>query len=255
MGDAALENQKSRVAAIAVKFSLLRFSFCISLVVHAVAASVAVFGLGALLRAPSPEGGSEIVFSLVAASDEPISEGENPGTMPPIALAPVFQKPIEPKIEPIIPALVPELEPAKIAPVPTVVAVAPSARLDPAPSEMKYRGDNSSPEPGEDRTSSEPTIGASAQPAYRKNPEPIYPPSAKRRGQEGTVLLTVKVTAAGRVAEVKVKSSSGVEALDEAAARAVRRWEFEPARVHSTNVESQVDVPVRFKLVQDSIGG
>ena len=34
------------------------------------------------------------------------------------------------------------------------------------------------------------------------------------------------------------------------AIRAVRDWEFEPARVNSVSVESEVEVPVRFKLTK-----
>ncbi len=86
-------------------------------------------------------------------------------------------------------------------------------------------------------------------PSYRFNPEPDYPPMARRRGLEGRVLLNVMVTSQGRVAEARIAQSSGHALLDEAAEKAVRRWEFEPGRIGVFPVESEVQVPVQFKLV------
>jgi protein TonB len=87
-----------------------------------------------------------------------------------------------------------------------------------------------------------------AGPIYRINPEPAYPASGRRRRQEGLVLFNVTVTAQGRASRVDVKQSSGVPALDDAAREAVRGWEFEPGRVGLLPVESEIEVPVRFKL-------
>ncbi len=86
------------------------------------------------------------------------------------------------------------------------------------------------------------------EPAYSYNPKPAYPRSARRRGQEGTVLLRVEVLANGRVGEVVVDTSSGYESLDEAAVKAVRRWRFSPARRGSARVNCWVRVPVKFDL-------
>lgn len=61
-------------------------------------------------------------------------------------------------------------------------------------------------------------------------------------------MLAVTVTPQGRPVRVEVKQSSGVAALDEAALQAVCGWEFEPARIGSMGVESEIEVPVRFKL-------
>lgn len=61
-------------------------------------------------------------------------------------------------------------------------------------------------------------------------------------------MLGVRVTAEGRAAEVTIKQSSGFPLLDAAAVKAVRRWEFEPARLGAIAVESDVEVPVRFQL-------
>lgn len=109
-------------------------------------------------------------------------------------------------------------------------------------------GDNSSPLPGKDATTIVSSPIATVKPNYLKNLEREYPLAARRRGQQGTVLLNVTVNAMGHVTEISLKESSGFELLDQAALRAVRMWEFEPARVGSQRVESRLEVPVRFKL-------
>lgn len=83
---------------------------------------------------------------------------------------------------------------------------------------------------------------------YRRNPAPDYPDEARRLRQEGVVLLRVQVNARGRVDGVEIERSSGSPSLDQAATRAVRRWEFEPARRGDTPFASTVTVPVRFRL-------
>lgn len=92
--------------------------------------------------------------------------------------------------------------------------------------------------------------GVLAQPSYRRNPEPSYPLAARRRRQEGVVLLVVEVTPTGRAAGVAVQRSSGFKLLDDAAARAVENWEFEPAREGAVAVASRIEVPVRFRLTE-----
>lgn len=88
----------------------------------------------------------------------------------------------------------------------------------------------------------------SAKPRYKLNPEPPYPALARRRRQEGVVLLVVRVDAAGRPESVEVQVSSGFASLDEAAVAAVESWEFEPGRLDGTPVPSQVEVPIHFRL-------
>ena len=121
------------------------------------------------------------------------------------------------------------------------VAVAPASRVLNGPvktaAEAAYGGDVAKVKPG-----------ILAQPLYRKNPEPAYPAAARRRRQEGVTLLAVQVTATGRAARVAVKQSSGFKLLDDAAAQAARSWEFEPARIGAEAMESEIEVPIRFRL-------
>lgn len=84
--------------------------------------------------------------------------------------------------------------------------------------------------------------------AYLNNPAPVYPPMARRMGQEGRVLLRVHVTAEGTAGDVRLHTSSGSSLLDEAAIAAVRKWRFVPARQGADAVAAWVQVPVSFKL-------
>ena len=84
--------------------------------------------------------------------------------------------------------------------------------------------------------------------AYLNNPPPEYPPLARRRGLEGTVLLSVAVCAEGRATELEVRTTSGSAHLDRAALDAVRRWRFVPARAGGQAVASRIVVPIVFRL-------
>ncbi|MFZ5559033.1 MAG: energy transducer TonB [Pseudomonadota bacterium] len=93
-----------------------------------------------------------------------------------------------------------------------------------------------------------PLVPPSLSADYLDNPPPPYPLSARRLGQSGLVLLRVRVTEAGKPAEVRIARSAGVEALDRAAQEAVRGWTFVPARRGDVAVAAWVEVPVRFRL-------
>lgn len=60
----------------------------------------------------------------------------------------------------------------------------------------------------------------------RKNhtPLPTYPWICRKRHQEGTVKVSVKLDAEGKVIQAQVYKSSGYEKLDEAAIKAVKSW-------------------------------
>jgi periplasmic protein TonB len=83
---------------------------------------------------------------------------------------------------------------------------------------------------------------------YLHNPKPDYPWVARRRGDEGKVMLRVRVSAQGNALAVEVSQSSGAAVLDEAARDAVLRWRFVPARRGSEAIESWVGVPIAFRL-------
>ncbi|RPH49606.1 MAG: energy transducer TonB [Desulfobacteraceae bacterium] len=90
-----------------------------------------------------------------------------------------------------------------------------------------------------------------AVPLYKENPDPVYPPRAKKRGYEGTVILEALVTKEGNAGKVGVFKSSSYSLLDEAAVSSVRKWRFEPGKRGDKKVDMTVKIPVRFQLKAD----
>jgi len=84
--------------------------------------------------------------------------------------------------------------------------------------------------------------------AYLSNPAPVYPPLARRMGEQGNVLLSVYVDENGQPQTVDLKKSSGYTRLDSAAKEAVRKWRFAAARQGEKMIASWVQVPVKFVL-------
>lgn len=72
-----------------------------------------------------------------------------------------------------------------------------------------------------------------------------YPYIARRRGQEGTVTVAVRLTAAGQLAGAHVTRSSGVAALDEAALALVRRVCPFP---HQAGRAIAMNIPITYQL-------
>ena len=223
------------------KPSLLQISFGISILFH-----VALFGALVIFRsgASRPElqqADNLATLTLVAAPDEPavsspVVQVVAPAIVQPLPVGNLFQSNQSNRQRPLNRTIVPVPQPVEI-----VVVAKPV-------SQTEFHGDTSSPKPGADATTAQARPDVEAKPNYLKNPEPDYPELARRRHQEGLVLLAVKVTAQGRAGRVEIKKSSGFSLLDDAAAQAVRNWEFEPARIGSLALESDIVVPVRFEL-------
>lgn len=92
-----------------------------------------------------------------------------------------------------------------------------------------------------------------AKPEYLKNPAPVYPAAAKNKGHQGLVQILVDVNSDGSVKQVALKKSSGFLLLDDAAIRAVKNWQFMPASRNGAQIDSQVEVPIRFQLAKNGI--
>lgn len=90
--------------------------------------------------------------------------------------------------------------------------------------------------------------GPLARPLGGYQVKPHYPESARRRGIEGTTLLKVHVSERGRVKDILIERSAGYQELDLAALKAVKKWQFEPAKQGSRPVAVWVMLPVRFDL-------
>jgi len=77
---------------------------------------------------------------------------------------------------------------------------------------------------------------------------PIYPLSARRRGEEGRVEIQVQVDVWGNVTSAQVVNSSGHTSLDEAAIRSVKRAHFSPARRGNMPVPATTKLAIIFRL-------
>lgn len=80
------------------------------------------------------------------------------------------------------------------------------------------------------------------------NPPPPYPPEAQAAGLEGRVRLRLKIDATGRVTDVGIEESSGVESLDQSAIRTVWHWRFNPGRRGGAPVTTEVVQSFRFVI-------
>lgn len=86
-------------------------------------------------------------------------------------------------------------------------------------------------------------------PSFRVKPTPPhYPRMAKRKGQQGTVIIEVWLDKNGKQIQRLIAESSGFEALDNAAMSAVMQWQFKGHSINGQNIESRLKVPVRFEL-------
>lgn len=84
--------------------------------------------------------------------------------------------------------------------------------------------------------------------ASRRVP-PRFPPRARADGVEGSVTLRLLISEAGEVQQVKVVSAQPAGVFDEAAADAVRQWQFEPATYKGQRVKVWARQTVRFALM------
>ena len=174
-------------------------------------------------------------------------------------------------------------ETAAVAPMPPAAADTlrpPKPKVDRKPPEVKLEkplppevGEIRFPEPREDarlktedvkakderretedvKTASAPPVAPrqarlDAPPKPKRNIRPDYPKGARQRGEQGDVILEIRVTAEGTVDDVKVATSSGFAELDEAAVKAARAAKFSPARSGHAPVASTARLKLQFKL-------
>ncbi len=91
-------------------------------------------------------------------------------------------------------------------------------------------------------------IVTQAQPG-KGNLPPLYPRESERRGEQGTVVLRVRVDAAGNATQVDVIESSGYPALDAAARARLATWRFQPGRREDgTAAPDVIEIGINFQL-------
>jgi protein TonB len=99
-----------------------------------------------------------------------------------------------------------------------------------------------------DRGGAEGTPGVAGGAAGLRLPAPVYPRESRRRGEQGTVVLDVDVSADGAVTSVRVIDSAGYPRLAAAAVEALKGHVFPPATRGGRAVPCTLRIPFRFRL-------
>ncbi len=90
-------------------------------------------------------------------------------------------------------------------------------------------------------------IPASVDAKFR-NREPVYPPDAVRRAEQGAVILLIHVSPEGLPDDADIEQSSGFMSLDSAARNAVMGWHFLPAVRDGQPIPFTMQLRVVFHL-------
>ena len=223
-----------------------------------------------------------VELSLAAPTAGPAAEADQPETLP------EPQQPSEPPATPVEQTeATPEPEPEPPPPPQEVAAVEPEIKLDlpppdepppPTAAEMKPVAPPK-PKPPQPKPAAAPRPTAQAavtkapspnlgnasitqqqaaasslvvfegKPRFRIPPTPaVYPPRSIELGQQGEVMVRVRLEPDGAAAEIVLWRSSSFPLLDRAALTAVRGWHFLPALRDGRPVAAWVEIPVRFHL-------
>lgn len=83
---------------------------------------------------------------------------------------------------------------------------------------------------------------------YIRAPQPVYPSSSRRLGEQGVVTLRVLVNEKGYAEQASVQKSSGFNNLDEAGRRAAMGALFKPYVEDGKAVPVYVIVPINFQI-------
>ncbi len=81
-----------------------------------------------------------------------------------------------------------------------------------------------------------------------QNFPPVYPKLSKRLKEQGTVILSMLISAQGRIDAISIQESSGFSRLDQAAMSAAAKWRYEPATINGKAIANTYLMPIEFKL-------
>jgi protein TonB len=160
-----------------------------------------------------------------------------------------FVTPEAPKPETPVPQAVPKTVPVVKKAVPRPIPVEPPVRSD-----LAERAIAVAPPPASPPAAATPAPQVAASPKtisgveYLQAPRPDYPPSSRRLGEEGKVMLRVLVNDKGRAEKADIQKSSGFPQLDEAARQAVMRAVFKPYVEDGKPQAVFAIIPIRFQL-------
>ena len=208
-----------------------RNSICallISILIHGLVAAVLI---AYLEYAPHPD----VLASLDLSSVE-LSFAEQEKETVAVASAPEI---LQQKVRPSVAEKPPEVKPEKPLPpdLPSPKFPEPKEHTNIRPLEHPSI---SQPAPRQARVD--------APPQPKRNIRPDYPKGARQRGEQGDVVVEIRINAKGTVDDVAVAVSSGFPELDEAAVKAARAAKFSPARSGHDAVASTARLKLSFKL-------
>lgn len=224
-----------------------------------------------------------VELSLAAPTAGPAAEADQPETPPELQqpseppTPPVEQTEATPEPEPEPPpppqevaAVEPEIKldlpPPDEPPPPTAAELKPVAPPKPKPPQPKpaaaprptaQAAVTKAPSPNlgnasitqQQAAASSSLVVFEGKPRFRIPPTPaVYPPRSIELGQQGEVMVRVRLEPDGSAAEIMVWRSSSFPLLDRAALTAVRGWHFLPALRDGRPVAAWVEIPVRFHL-------
>ena len=211
--------------------------------------------------------GQQPAGTPLAPLEMPIAQ-ENPPP-PPMPEKPDFTAALTPPPEPVSPPPAPLPAPAP-APLPAAAATplptpapkpatpasapirqasAPKSRTDSRPlpaTSAAGTGDKAEIRPANGGGGAAGRIDA--HPSLHRPIKPNYPIGARRRGEEGTVILDVTVASDGSAKAVSRVSTSGFPELDDAAERAAERARFKPGTRNGKPIESSARITIIFRL-------
>lgn len=190
--------------------------------------------------------GLVLALVLVVVPTERIVEAVRPMAVRLIELTPDPPRPVPP--EPAKPVIRPAKPVPVVQPLPVLAVASTSEAAPPAAFVVAAQPPAlpvaAPPAPPAELPVTVPRFDAD----YLHNPKPAYPPTSRRLGEEGKVLLRVFVGSDGQAEKIELKASSGFARLDAAAQDAVARWRFVPARRGDQPVAAWVVVPISFSL-------
>lgn len=228
--------------------------FLLSLGLHA--------GLGWLLRELPVAAGSKVVseapVTIQLVELAPAEQVEAHGSVAQPVAETRRQPP--PKTEPQVveakPSVVSQVVRPPVKPVSRPQPTEPvAAKVPAAPAPATPRNEPSRSVETVGQASRPPAVPAPKREVFRHEPAflapprpPVYPAQAKRRNQQGVVLVEVRLDEYGKLVELKLLRSSGVESLDRSAMKAVAAWRFRAEIEDGQPVPSRVHIPIEFAL-------
>lgn len=165
----------------------------------------------------------------------------------------VIRQPLETKIIEEIkkpPPDTPPPPPPKLAPPPPAYIPPPEVNIAIAPPANAITTVTTTQPPAAIAPSPEISVARTAANVGRcPDSDSVYPPSARRLEQEGTVILKVLVDSEGRITQSAVEKSSGFPSLDDAARTAVTQCRGgKAATANGTPEDAWTKVKYTFKL-------